>query len=333
MQDALLLETALRAAYQQAQAKRRSIRLPTSCRFSGSGKKVVLTLSSRAVTRNMQDDEAAFEAWLLALKAWGCIDEAELAWEPPADRNDGHYQRFLYRVVKFAGLFDWFRVDEQNRSLLDDSRVRNPGSHRFLVNTAQNPQNEPSKNSPESLLEQHLVESGWLARTFGLRLDRVGRQFPVGLFEGKVSGNGGSRVFTGGKSAIDLLGVDDQRNRLWIFELKAGGNQPMGIVSELLFYVHFMLDLLCGRFEFDNEEAPRIKGRLHHQDLKSSGITELIGCFLAPGFHPLLEHDRVVALLNSGQWQGDGDAMKVQFRLHELPADVANLSATRSPVA
>lgn len=211
--------------------------------------------------------------------------------------------------------------------------MRKEGSVSLVVNTAKGiPKDQPSSSSCESLLEKYLAESGWLASTFGLNKDRVGRQFPVGLFDGKVSN--GSSIFTGGKSAIDLVGLDELSNRLWLFELKANGNQSMGMVSELLFYVHFVLDVLNRHFKFDaQKKASKIKGRLHHQELTSAEVTELIGCFLAPAFHPLLEHYSVISLLNSSKWECVENAVKVRFCLEQLPSTLVTLATLKHQCA
>jgi hypothetical protein len=51
---------------------------------------------------------------------------------------------------------------------------------------------------------------------FGLKDGLVDRQFPTGLFAGEVRQR--NRIFTGGKSAIDLVGVGHD-DRFFVFEL------------------------------------------------------------------------------------------------------------------
>ena len=300
-------------------SKRRNIRLPDPryFRLSSNLGKARLSLAAEAVVRNMQDDVAAFEGWLLALKAWGCIENAELHWDAPEKRNDGHYQRFLYRVTQFEKLFGWFEVVRECRVLLGESRVK--GS--LFVNTAAGtPKVNPDEKSKETKLEKYLADSGWLSITFALDKDKVGRQFPVGLFENTVSQK--TKIFTGGKSAIDLVGLEHKAKRVWVFELKAEGNQSMGIVSELFFYVAFMRDAIMGTFKFKDSERC-VDGRLHHRDLEL--IEEIRGCLLAPKFHPLLDDNLVVDLLNNAVWP---DGLKVGFCSEKLPdAIVAQAAA------
>lgn len=317
------IEAVLRNAYQSAQGKRHSIRLPTNLEFSRNAEAVRLVMPADTVTRNMQDDVAAFEGWLLALKAWGCIDhKAELEWAAPEDTDDGRYQRFLYRVTWFAELFpSWFRVDPKCQPLLEKSRITQAKTNKtaLVVNTAKVLPNEnPDKSLTEALLEKYLADSGWLASTFVLDKEKVGRQFPVGVFEESVQE--GANIFPRGKSAIDLVGIDSRSNRIWVFELKATDNQSMGIVSELFFYVAVIHDLLRHRFTFKNGEPQRIKGRLHHTELE--GRKEICGCLLAPEFHPLLDENHVIDLLNSASWPGD---VKVIFSKEILPQAILKL--------
>jgi hypothetical protein len=304
----------LRDAYRAK--KHRNIKLPdaNNFRLSRNSGTVRLSLSSKAVVRNMQANTAAFEGWLMALKAWLHIEKAVLHWDAPEKTNDGHYQRFLYRVSRFNDLFsNWFEVAPECLTHLDKSMIEGPV---FFNAATKSPKDIPDDKSKESMLEKNLVKSGWLATTFALNPDLVGRQFPVGLFRKTVSRN--TKIFTGGKSAIDLVGIEDHPRRLWVFELKADGNQSMGIVSELFFYVLFMRDVIDGKFSFQGS-SPRIEGRLHHGDL--AGIKEIRGCLLAPTMHPLLDDNLVIDELNKACWP---KGTNVDFCSEKLPDELVD---------
>lgn len=301
------IESEFNEAY--ASGRRHNISLPNSNEFrlSGTKEQLRLSLTSKAVICNMQDDIAAFEGWLLALKAWNCVTRAELHWDIPENIDDGHYQRFLYRVTWFKKLFpSWFSVAAGCDLHLGRSKVNGI----LVVNSAVGtPTDAHADKSKEAKLEKYLAESGWIASTFDL--SKVGRQFPVGLFQNKVSNR--SKIFTGGKSAIDLLGLEPKQNRLWVFELKAENNSSMGIVTELLFYVYFMCNVVKSDFMHENGK-PQVKGRLHHLDLDN--IKKIRGCFLAPKFHPLLDDNRVVDQLNAASCP---DGIDIDFCLEKLP--------------
>ena len=82
-------------------------------------------------------------------------------------------------------------------------------------------------NDKESDLERALEVSESLKKTFSRANHEaicVTRQWPVGLFHDSVAD--GNYVFTGGKSAIDLIAVDG--DTLLLFELKNGKNAKAG---------------------------------------------------------------------------------------------------------
>lgn len=314
------IRVALRDAYRAK--KQRNISFPDANHFrlSRSLGTLRLSLSSEAVVRNMQADAAAFEGWILALKAWMRIEKAVLHWDAPDDIDNGHYQRFLYRVSQFNNLFSsWFAVAPECLRHLDESKMNGP----MVVNAAKKAPDTPDNRSTESKLEKLLAESGWLATTFALNPAWIGRQFPVGLFQNTVSRD--TKIFTGEKSAIDLVGIQDQPRRLWVFELKVDGNRSMGIVSELFFYVSFMRDVIDGKFEHQ-DSGPRIKWRLNHGDLV--GIKEIRGCLLAPRLHPLLDDNLVVSELNKACWP---KGLNVDFCSEKLPDALVAQVTTEAP--
>jgi hypothetical protein len=244
----------------------------------------------------MQDDVAAFEAWALALKAWRCVENVELDWEVPdsEDKRLGHYRRFLYRVGAFKRLFSpgWFSV--RNSAYLD------LGSHRNLtINSATSAPSDPALGSREAILEKELTGSVEFANAF--KLASRSRQFPVGLRDAESK----KWVFAGGKSAIDIVGVDTD-GMLWVFELKAEKNQRLGILSELLFYCSMMRDLSESKFGYELSES-KDTSRMHPREVV--GRKKICGCLLAPGFHPLLAGNRIVNLLNQAAVK-DGDAVR-----------------------
>jgi hypothetical protein len=281
-------QTALRDAYASITGTRRSILLPDHELFQMSGDKEILHvyMKSGAVLRNMQENVASFEGWILALKAWGCIGKAVLDWQEPMDKTDGNYQRFLYRVDRFRNLFPWFSVVREN--LLNDSKLLK--TNKLVLNGPTRIAKVPDQHSREAEIEKNLAESEWLKSEF--HLVKTGRQFPVGLFTESVANK--NKVFTGGKSAIDLVGID-KNSELWVFELKAEGNQSLGILSELLFYTSMMADLANGIFSYEDNNSAAPEGRLHPSEVV--GVKKIHGSLIASKFHPLLSNERILNLL------------------------------------
>jgi hypothetical protein len=143
----------------------------------------------------------------------------------------------------------------------------------------------------ESGLELALEISGAFRSHF--QLEKVMRQWPVGLFDGKVAR--GHEIFTGGKSAIDLIGI--RNDTLVLFELKKSGNRKVGAVSELLFYASVMRDAIGASAIFKFEP----KGAMENCAIGPEDIircSKICAVSLAPDFHTLILEPRMFAELN-----------------------------------
>jgi hypothetical protein len=260
---------------------------------------VDVRLDTRAVTGNMQQSSSAFDAWCLALLAWNVTTRVRIDWVEP-DPDDPHYQRFLYRLERFAAFLP-------NRVLVvAPDRLRACaalGSARLVVNRGDAFHAGALGTRSEDKMERGLMDSGTLRDAFGFVT--MERQFPVGLFrERKVRG---ADVFPASRSAIDVVGIDSS-DALWIFELKAQPNGgSLGAVSELLFYTHFMRDIMSGRFEM--VETGGARAVIDPSAIKAASRIE--ACLVAPSFHALLDGGRLWDLLNDAAAQLGA---KVAFR-------------------
>jgi len=291
-------------------------------RVSGDGNFARIQLRSDAVVSNMQTSAAAFEGWSLALHRW-CDAKVQLNWEPPhssASVNDeAHYQRFLYRVDRFASLFggDWFQVG--NPELLERSRVIGAAGPLFL-NAPGDKQSLQPKNKREALLEDRLLRDVIFDRHFGFTATgEKNRQVPVGLFSTpKPTRSPECMIFPGGSAAIDLVCLD--ACRLWVFELKAGANIPVGTLSELLFYVSVMRDLLLKRFRIEQPIGER--GGLRPDRLID--VNEVTGVMLGHDLAPLIADAAILRCLNaaiSSRWNTKESAPCTSLRFAQIKAD------------
>ena len=234
-------------------------------------KTVKMTLTKEAIglatkskdNKNMQDNDACFEGWAVALKAAG-IEKINLNVNGISSSTDfetgkGHYGRFLYRALRFSEQYDdWFSLAESlacvvtnfKKEYLEDESV-------ILCNNV--PDKEAGKNGKiECYIEALMAESENGKEAFLNSLKKakflnnlkktkeeedinpkqqVYRQLPVGLFLGKVKDD--NQIFTGGASAIDLWTLKD--NVLQVIELKAD-NPMVGIITEIFFYSNYMYD-------------------------------------------------------------------------------------------
>jgi hypothetical protein len=277
--------------------KNASIKLPQNISFFIEKEDVVIIeLNKKSVCKNMQDDEAAFESWALALKGWlDYINKIKLEWERPDNIKDGHYQRFLYRVNKFREIFKWFSVASASSEFLKDSLVTY--GEKYIVNF---PKNKAVENvrSREAYYE-HIFLGKYQSLLAGKAdIDNIYNQLPVGLFKDCISKE--TSLFTGGKSAIDIWGTNKEKNKLSIFELKAPGVRKIGILSELFFYAMFEYDVLNKQFIYKTNcnEKENIRGLEELLNVINSGAKKIEAYTLTTILHPLID-ENILELINN----------------------------------
>ena len=277
---------------------RKNVRALKNCRFpkrseielGGTIERATITMKGKGLHSNMQSDAAAFEAWALALLCHCGVQSVQIDLDSGAAKEESqHYERFLYRLVRFAELFP-NRVTSafvpKPEALEPGRRVWNQSSLRPDAIPAERMAAASVSGCSESDLELALEISNAFKDHF--RLDKVMRQWPVGLFDECVTN--GNQIFTGGKSGIDLIGI--RGDTLVLFELKKAGNEKVGAVSELFFYASVMRDSLGTSPIFQFESKCQGKNCW-------IGPEDIIRCsrvcavFLAPGFHPLIKEPRI----------------------------------------
>jgi len=306
--------------------QRSQIKLPSKmdfCVFKNTNT-IAIHLPSRSVVMNMQNDEAAFEGWILALRYWTKYKNFKLTWKRPRKiRKSYHYQRFLYRAYRFHELFqDWFDMDT---ALLSDSKIgfvrgdNKKGKYLLNFPSRERPNIIKNNMNKENKLEVRFVnmDKQALLNIIDMDENKMNRQLPIGLFLNKVSNN--TRIFTGGKSAIDIWGVGKDNTTLNIFELKAEKNQKVGVVSEIFFYTMVMHDLLNNQIKYqktipiNRQYVPRVP----------ENFTKIRAYILAPSLHPLIK-EAILQPLN------DKLGEKTQFGCIKFREDDERLLCERS---
>jgi hypothetical protein len=282
----------------------KNVRFPSEIEISTLGTMLQITIKGDAIFNNMQTDGAAFEGWAVCLKAWlpDVVNNVELAWSTPHEEEDGknkwfHYHRFLYRVLRFNELYDWFSISKDNQQEIEDFKKKLVG----LQNNSfsEKPKLKGEKNDrgeyvlSETVLEFVLKEylSDLLKKKFDL--DFIDRQFPVGVKQYD------KQFFTGGLSAIDLWGTKD--DKVTIFELKYNGNEAtnikVGIISELFMYSCIMRDILKGLINMP-ETTPNNNEQSFYEKGKKKQYRSIIARMLSDRFHPLVNNQQVFDILN-----------------------------------
>ena len=85
----------------------RRIDLPRDMDFSLSCGTLDILMTAEGLLSNMQENASAFESWALCIKAaLPQIDRVTVGWNAPA-RPDSHYNRFVYRAVRFEENYSW----------------------------------------------------------------------------------------------------------------------------------------------------------------------------------------------------------------------------------
>lgn len=291
-------------------------RFPASSEIEigGTREQATITMKNKGLNENMQTDAAAFETWALALLLHCGVRSVRIGMDSGASSSGRHYERFLYRLKRFSELFP-------NRVIADSpaasSGALNSQIERFLnqpnpregITESEKKRRMKAASEPapsETDLELALEISSAFKSHFGL--EKAMRQWPVGLFKGSVADT--NQIFTGGKSAIDLIGI--RNDTLVLFELKKSGNQKAGAVSELLFYASVMRDAIgdSAIFRFEprgsNENCA-----IGAEDIRR--CSNICAVLLAPKFHPLISEPRIFEELNEAAMKRFGTDRPICF--------------------
>ncbi len=266
-----------------------------------SNELIYYILSSESINKNMQKDESAFESWIIIIKHW-CpeIKIITLKWHHSSNDNinELHYQRFLYRVEKFKQAFgDWFNIDNSNQTCFNESKIQNNNNALYL-NYPESDRNRTSQTlkTEDDFELEFCNKKNLLLNICGI--EYLYRQLPVGLFKNSVSKK--NRIFPGGKASIDLWGFSENFKTFFIFELKKPKNNPLGIISELLFYSYIIIDLVKGNFKFEEKKLLEdSKDKYHFSKIKL--VTNIKSFFLISSIHSLIDFE-VIKLLNTNKF-------------------------------
>ena len=239
------------------------------------------------VCENMQTDNAAFEGWAICIKAWmpERIDKVCLKWAiPESDNRSLHYNRFLYRALRFKDAYSWFYVDNSLNQELEEFEKN-------LTNLSNNFGNkEPLRPNSrgEKYLEYNIVHTYNAEFKKKYELETFNHQLPVGVKKDNKS------FFTGGASAIDLYGLAG--DTISIFELKYN-NKMVGIISELFLYANIIRDMIRGVISSPNPSRCKRDSEIKLYE-RISMLNGIKAYMLSEKYHPLVKKKEVIDLMN-----------------------------------
>ena len=259
---------------EKLQAKNKNLRLPSGMEFSIEDKTLTIKMEKEGLIANMQTDAAAFEGWAICLKAWlpEYIEKVRVSgnsFSPSCKKEKEHYNRFLYRMKKFKEIYSW-----ADYSGFEDDIMKFDKYH--LVINVPNDDAEKKASHKEAQLERaFLVEN----KAF---CDVIDHQLPVHLFDEEIS----EKQSVTPSSFLDIWSI--KYNTLNIYELKQKTNKKVGIISELMFYVNVMVDVMKGEIKIPQSSSYRSFEKLFDfYNKKKCKYTN--GYMLADVLHPLIE--------------------------------------------
>lgn len=288
-----------------------SIELPSQIKFVEKEGKIEMLLMEDAIGKgakniNMQKDPAAFEGWAVILRRYlGKDIKLDIAFPLNLEElngefeGNGHYKRFLYRVLRFKEQYSkWFSLSENLNTFL----ISEGGFCKWLKENGKDfTNNVPLKEKAvpsNDKISENWVE-GTLAGQESILQDLIKKenserneifcQLPVGLFSHEVKAK--NEVFARGNAAVDLWTWDG--DKFYAFELKYK-NKMVGIITELFFYANYLYDLLIEKNFKLNEKKTKKRG---YYNLLGNEFKEICAYMLVDEMHPLID-EKVLEILN-----------------------------------
>ena len=253
--------------------------LPSNIDFTFLEEELTIVLGKESVYSNMQEDVSAFEGWILCVKSalenkGYQVKKVNIKFRDSFQMEDSPKEKqFCYRLFKCSRNYGW-KIPEDatimaNVSSLDGAVLTCPKNDAASIEVAQN---------AEARLERIYIEAQKKKGKV------INQQLPIGLFKDKVAEVNRLTL----TSFLDMWEIEEGTMR--IYELKAKGNNKVGIISELLYYTNMVSDILNGRFSFE----PNSKDYRGVETLKKSigEIKHLEGVFLTDTLHPLISENK-----------------------------------------
>ena len=241
------------------------------------GDVVILKLQKEGLIGNMQTDAAAFESWALVIRAAFCEKGFPVSIRIDGEKPSGlkgseqkHYNRFLYRLSKFTEIFSWAYTEDFEEEI---SRFKEQHSHIVI--------NIPKSEAKVSAEKGEATMERWFCEDNKSYFDCLDHQLPVRIFDNEISEH--TAITAGG--FIDAWGI--KGDTVYVFELKLDNNKKVGAISELMFYVNIIHDLLTHKITIPDSSDYRSFNILN--DYYDSHECKMVkGRIIAKKYHPLI---------------------------------------------
>lgn len=318
-----------------------SVKLPEGITFEKSNPGLIMRLEAQAIGKaekpyNMQENGACFEGWATVIythylkphndstgenKKIILDVDSKLDEIKKFDNSLGHYQRFLYRAMRFSEEYDWL--------LLSYNIIEAVNSFKTLFNSSQLVNNVPLKEAKvndqfgnslsESDVEMLFTDPNEpkainarkrLMDAARMNKSELFRQLPVGLFENEIKE--ANAIFTGKKSAIDLWATDN--DSIAVFELKTN-NKMIGIITELFFYSKYIEDVFVDDNNIYCSKCSTALRGYQNLAIGNASNKKIKSFFLTDDLHPLITND-VIKTLNENR--GKIEYSSIEYCIDDL---------------
>lgn len=248
----------------------------------GDGITLILEIESGMLAHNIQATLDSAPSFLLCLAYWLEVETGRsvrcsvrvLGAPPSAEPGLLHWRRAMFILDEYQRVLPRrFEVQASQhwtwpvRPVLNVSRAERTDAGDELM---------PS----EYQLETSICDTPQAASDFCVPIAGFQSRLPVGLFDGEVSLE--QRWTPAGKSQVDLWAVSNDERTVHLFELKAVGNLPLGMLPEAFYYLRLLHHLRVGIGDTSFVEQQSAA----HQAIRKASRLEM--WLVAPAYHPLL---------------------------------------------
>lgn len=240
------------------------------------GDVVILKLHKEGLIGNMQTDAAAFESWALVIRAAFCEKgipvSVRIDGKKPKDLKNSeqkHYNRFLYRLSKFVRIFSW-AYTEDFKSEIEEFCL----SHTDMVINVPRSDAKTSAEKGEATMERNFCKDN-------VSLFKIDHQLPVRIFDREIKE---ANAITA-RGFIDAWGI--KGDTIYVFELKLEENRKIGAISELMYYVNIIHDVLTHSITIPEGSGYRSFDKLK-ESYDANTCKHVVGRIIAKKVHPLM---------------------------------------------
>ena len=251
--------------------------LPRVIQFYKDGDTALIEMNKTCTTGNMQENNSAFEAWALFLKSEGyneiILSDNDTGEAKKSNTARLHYNRFLYRIMRFQEAFDWFTTSPELGKKVDTFR-REVIMRDDLCVGAHTSRSTSDSTDLEAKVERILIRDAKRSFTNELlhvNVDRYFNQLPISLFSDNDATDK-TKILPSDGSKVDLWGLEG--SIINIVELKVDTNSDLGVISQLFFYACFLQEMYCQR-HLERKDPPNLQKRKWIENRTERGYYKL----------------------------------------------------------